>query len=81
MAAVRIVVRHDGVGWSIDSDGQDVDSVKRPRPYEQREEAISDALFAARMLRALGSDAVVCVQNSDGIHVVRDEETRVWRQH
>jgi len=78
---VRILVQHDGTGWRIASPGQELDRVRLPRPYAQREEAVSDALFAARMLRALGEDASVYVENSDGLRLVGDEETQVWRRH
>ncbi|MBN9314682.1 MAG: hypothetical protein J0I99_03000 [Devosia sp.] len=78
---VRILVTHDGVGWRIASPGRDLDAGNRPRPYSQREEAISDALFAARMLRALGEPASVYVENSDGLRLVAEEDVHVWRRH
>lgn len=79
---VRILVTHDGVGWRIASPGRDIDHKGGgPRPYSQREEAISDALFAARMLRALGETASVYVENSDGLRLVADEDVQVWRKH
>ncbi len=73
MTTVRILVRHDGAGWRIASPGRD--------PYTQRDEAISDALFAARMLRALGESAAVYVENSDGLRLVGEEDVQVWRKH
>jgi len=78
---VRILVHHDGAGWRIASPERDLDMSGRPRPYSQRDEAISDALFAARMLRALGEAAAVYVENSDGLRLVADEDTQVWRKH
>lgn len=81
MAAVRIVVLFDGAGWRIASPEREIDGGTGPRPYSQRDEAISDALFAARMLRALGEDAAVYVENSDGIRLVGDEQVQVWRRH
>ena len=78
---VRILVRHDGAGWRIASPERDIEASGRPRPYTQREEAISDALFAARMLRALGETASVYVENSDGLRLVADEDVQVWRKH
>ena len=78
---VRILVTHDGGGWRIASPERDLDAANGPRPYAQREEAISDALFAARMLRALGESASVYVENSDGLRLVADEEVHVWRKH
>lgn len=81
MTTVRILVRHDGAGWRIASPGRDLDTASGPRPYTQRDEAISDALFAARMLRALGEAASVYVENSDGLRLVADEDVQVWRKH
>ncbi len=78
---VRILVRHDGTGWRIASPEHKFDSGGGPRPYTQREEAIADALFAARMLRALGEDAAVYVENSDGLRLVGGEDVQVWRKH
>lgn len=81
MTTVRILVRHDGAGWRIASPGHDLETETGPRPYTQREEAISDALFAARMLRALGEEASVYVENSDGLRLVAEGDVRVWRKH
>lgn len=81
MAAVRILIRYDGGGWRIASPERDLGDAGGPRPYSQRDEAISDALFAARMLRALGEDAAVYVENSDGLRLVADEDQQVWRKH
>ena len=81
MATVRILVRHDGSGWRIASPEHELDTTQGPRPYAQRDEAISDALFAARMLRALGETAAVYVENSDGLRLVADEDVQVWRKH
>lgn len=81
MTTVRILVRHDGAGWRIASPGHELDTGSGPRPYSQRDEAISDAQFAARMLRALGEEASVYVENSDGLRLVPDEEVQIWRKH
>ncbi len=78
---VRILVTHDGAGWRIASPERDIEPKSGPKPYMQREEAISDALFAARMLRALGETASVYVENSDGLRLVGDEDVQVWRKH
>jgi len=83
MTAVKILVRYDGAGWRIASPGRELETSAGtgPRPYSQRDEAISDALFAARMLRALGEDAAVYVENSDGLRLVADEDLQVWLRH
>ena len=81
MTTVRILVRHDGSGWRIASPGRDLDTATGPRPYTQRDEAISDALFAARMIRALGEEVSVYVENSDGLRLVPDADVQVWRKH
>lgn len=81
MSRVRLVVYDDGVGWSIGGSGHTHELDHRPRPYEQRDEAIADALFAARMLRAMGEDAVVYVENDDGLRLVTDEIMSGWRMH
>jgi hypothetical protein len=78
---VKILVTHDGAGWRIASPEREIEPRGRPRPYAKRDEAISDALFAARMLRALGEAASVYVENSDGLRLVADEDVQVWRKH
>lgn len=81
MTTVRILVRHDGAGWRIASPERDLDTSGGPRPYKQRDEAISDALFAARMLRALGEEASVYVENSDGLRLIGEADVQFWRRH
>ncbi|MDB5541217.1 MAG: hypothetical protein JWQ89_2944 [Devosia sp.] len=81
MTTVKILVKHDGAGWRIASAEKDLDTSGGPRPYTQRDEAISDALFAARMLRAMGENASVFVENSDGLRLVGEEDVQFWRSH
>jgi hypothetical protein len=81
MAEVRIFVRHDGTGWQIGGVEREPPSASTPRPYTQREDAIADALFAARMIRAMGDDAMVYVENSDGMRLVPEDTVMVWLKH
>lgn len=81
MARVRLVVYDDGKGWSIGGSGDSTELGHGARPYDQRDEAIADALFAARMLRAMGEDAVVYVENSDGLRLVNEDAMAGWRVH
>ena len=81
MSRVRLVVYDDGEGWSIGGSGDTNDIDHNARPYDQRDEAIADALFAARMLRAMGEDAVVYVANSDGLKLVNEDIMAGWQVH
>jgi len=81
MAEVRIFVRHDGTGWQIAGAEDNRHPGTSPRPYLQRVDAIADALFAARMICAMGDDALVYVENSDGLRLVPEEATMVWLKH
>lgn len=81
MATVRLIIYDNGSGWCVRSRDDSVEMGTPPRPYEQREDAISDALFTARMLRAMGDEAVVYVVNDDGLKVVSEETLGVYRVH
>lgn len=81
MAEVRIFVRHDGAGWHIAASETEEAQPGGPKPYSQREDAIADALFAARMIRAMGDDALVYVENSDGLRLVPEDTVMVWLKH
>ena len=81
MAKIRIIVRYNGAGWLVTSTSQK----KQPpaRPYSTRDEAVSDAFFASRMLQAMGDEVAVFVEGPGGI-VETNSETlheHVWRRH
>ena len=81
MAIVRLIIYDNGAGWCVRSRDDAVELPAPGRPYDQRDDAISDALFTARMLRAMGDEAVVYVANSDGLKVVSEETLGVFRVH
>jgi hypothetical protein len=81
MTEVRIFVRHDGAGWKIAASEHEIHPATGPRPYTRREDAIADALFAARMIRAIGDDALVFVENNDGMRLVPEDTVMVWLKH
>ncbi len=81
MAKIQIVVRHTGVGWHVVTNGKTRQTVGKAQPYASRDEAISDALFSARMLDALGEDVEVMLESRDGMRPVGEPEERVWLRH
>ena len=81
MARLKIQVRHNGIGWQVATTGRVRPMIDRARPYATREEALSDALFSARMLRALGADVEVLLECSDGMRLVDEEPEQVWLKH
>jgi hypothetical protein len=50
-------------------------------PYANREQALSDALFSARMLNALGEEVEVLLEGSDGVKPVTEETSQIWLRH
>ena len=78
-AKIHIVVRHNGAGWQVLTIGKPATSADAARPYSSREQALSDALFSARMLDALGEE--VLLEGSDGVKPVTEETQRVWLRH
>jgi hypothetical protein len=79
-AKIHIVVRHNGAGWQVLTIGKPA-SAEAARPYSSREQALSDALFSARMLDALGEEVEVLLEGSDGVKPVTEETQRVWLRH
>ena len=51
------------------------------RPYSTRDEAVSDAFFASRMLQAMGDEVAVFVEGPGGIVETNSETEHVWRRH
>lgn len=80
-AKIHIVVRHNGAGWQVLTVGKPATSADVARPYASREEALSDALFSARMLDALGEEVEVLLEGSEGMKLVTEETNRVWLRH
>jgi hypothetical protein len=80
-AKIHIVVRHNGAGWQVLTICKPADSASGARPYASREQALSDALFSARMLNALGEDVEVLLEGSDGMRPVSEETSQVWLRH
>jgi hypothetical protein len=80
-AKIHIVVRHNGAGWQVLTIGRPTDATDVARPYSSREQALSDALFSARMLDALGEEVEVLLEGSDGVKPVTEETSRVWLRH
>ena len=78
---IHIVVRHNGAGWQVLTIGKPAESVDLARPYSNREQALSDALFSARMLNALGEDVEVLLEGSDGVKPVTEETNQIWLRH
>lgn len=79
MAKIRIVIRYNGSGWLVTSTSQ-----RKPpsnRPYSSRDEALSDAFFASRMLQAMGDEVAVFVEGPNGIVETNSEQEHVWRRH
>ena len=80
-AKIHIVVRHNGSGWQVLTIGKPAESADTARPYTSREQALSDALFSARMLDALGEEVEVLLEGSDGVKPVTEETAQVWLRH
>ncbi|MGN6487386.1 MAG: hypothetical protein ACTHLT_06155 [Devosia sp.] len=80
-AKIHIVVRHNGTGWQVLTIGEPAESPDAARPYASREQALSDALFSARMLDALGEEVEVLLEGSDGVKRVTEESSQVWLRH
>lgn len=79
MAKIRIIVRYNGAGWLVTSTSQ-----RQPpsaRPYSSREEAVSDAFFASRMLQAMGDEVAIFVEGPQGIVEQGSETETIWRKH
>lgn len=80
MAKIRIIVRYNGAGWLVTSTSQR----KQPasRPYSSKDEAVSDAFFASRMLQAMGDEVAIFVEGPQGIVETSSEvEQHVFRKH
>lgn len=80
-AKIRIVVRHNGAGWQVLTIGKPVAPADAARPYTSREQALSDALFSARMLDALGEEVEVLLEGSHGLKPVTEETSQIWLRH
>jgi tRNA(His) 5'-end guanylyltransferase len=78
---IHIVVRHNGAGWQVLTIGHPAESSDLARPYADRAQALSDALFSARMLSALGEEVEVLLEGSDGVKPVTEESSQVWLRH
>lgn len=79
MAKIRILVRYSGAGWVVVSSNR-----PRPpaaRPYDNREDALSDAVFASRMLTAMGEDVTVLIEGPNGLVDARSEAEHYWLRH
>ncbi len=81
MTRLKLQVRHNGTGWQVATTGRVRPMIDRTRPYASREEALSDALFSARMLRALGAEVEVQLECSDGMRTINEEPEQVWLKH
>lgn len=79
MAKIRIIVRFTGAGWVVCSTSRR--SMPLPRPYAQRDEALSDAVFASRMLKAMGEDVSVFIDGPGGLVSAEVDAERVWLKH
>lgn len=80
-AKIHIVVRHNGAGWQVLTIGKPANSADAARPYSSRDEALSDALFSARMLDALGEEVEVLLEGGDGVKPVTEAMNQIWRRH
>ena len=80
-AKIYIVVRHNGAGWQVLTIGKPAESSDAARPYSSREQALSDALFSARMLNALGEEVEVLLEGAEGVRPVTEETSQVWLRH
>jgi hypothetical protein len=80
-AKIHIVVRHNGAGWQVLTIGRPAETPDTARPYSNREQALSDALFSARMLNALGEEVEVLLEGSEGVKPVTEETSQIWLRH
>lgn len=79
MAKIRIIVRYNGAGWMVTSSSRR--KAPAARPYRTRDEAVSDAFFASRMLQAMGDEVAVFVEGPQGIVETSAEAEQVWLKH
>lgn len=80
MAKIRMMVRYTGAGWEVTSTPRR--KLPASKPYQTREEALSDAFFACRMLRAMGDEVSVFVESSHGmIEAIDDTGQQVFLKH
>jgi hypothetical protein len=79
MARIKIIVRYNGAGWLVTSTSQR--KLPAARPYRTRDEAVSDAFFASRMLQAMGDDVAVFVEGPHGIVEQSAETDQIWLKH
>lgn len=79
MAKIRIIVRYNGAGWLVTSSSQR--QPPKPRPYASKDEAVSDALFASRMLEAMGDEVAIFVEGANGMVETQSEAEHIWRRH
>ncbi|MBU1304998.1 MAG: hypothetical protein KKF33_05700 [Alphaproteobacteria bacterium] len=79
MAKIRMIVRYTGAGWEVTSTSRR--NLPASRPYQTREEALSDAFFASRMLRAMGDEVTVLVESSTGMVEATDDSEQVFLRH
>jgi len=80
-AKIHIVVRHNGAGWQVLTIGEPAETPDTSRPYSSRDQALSDALFSARMLNALGEEVEVLLEGSEGVKPVSEETSQIWLRH
>jgi len=80
-AKIYIVVRHNGAGWQVLTIGKPSETADTARPYTSRDQALSDALFSARMLNALGEETEVLLEGSEGVKPVTEETSQIWLRH
>jgi hypothetical protein len=79
MARIKIIVRYNGVGWLVTSTSQ-----RKPppgRPYSSKDQALSDAFFASRMLEAMGDEVAVFVEGPNGMVETSSQSEQVFRKH
>lgn len=79
MAKIRIIVRYNGAGWLVTNTSQR--KLPSGRPYSSRDEAVSDAFFASRMLQAMGDEVAVFIEGAYGIVETSSETEMIWRKH
>ena len=80
-AKIYIVVRHNGAGWQVLTIGKPSETADTALPYTSRDQALSDALFSARMLNALGEETEVLLEGSEGVKPVTEETSQIWLRH
>jgi len=79
MAKIRLIVRYNGAGWLVTNTSQR--QLPSGRPYASRDEAVSDAFFASRMLQAMGDEVAVFIEGANGIVETSSETEMIWRRH